>query len=316
MKLRLVLAQHQKFSHAQALKKNLGDAFLIQHNPVFRVIRAEAIRRGFRFSPNRFHDYDALALTQLPKILNTKTIPYCDNVTALQDVEKRAPKAFNLGEVPPLRANYVLHETAHGVARVLREKHVGKLPGKKGLGTLKSQQELALAILVEESFANACESFSNLYATNALHDEFLYKNSYIMEKPTERAHLVNCVKLIGEALTFQLLFYSFLYSNFLKTNTALEDFNLVLTQLFFNSPAKMGKLKKTDLRTLKKTFQIGLDLDPQFTIFTNAFCLRLMGIKKDLFEVLSFDFMGTMGKSVAYQNLIQEYSRLFSSPSR
>ena len=305
MLLKNILKTHEQYSTKNSLKENLGDGFLLQENLIYKRTRTLAFKAGVTFTHQRFFDYDALALTQLPKILEKKTVPYCNNVNPLREIEEKAPGVFIWSEIPPLRANYLLHESAHVIARQLRLKYIKKTPKETlRLSAQKKNQELTLCTLLEEAFANATESLANVYATTDLHDEFLFKNSYIMEKAPERKHLSWMVKRIGDEAAFRLSFFSFLYSNFVKTNSAMDDFDRVLDLVFLHDLPARRNLKTPDLKQLKQAFRVGLELDPAFTIFTNAFCLRLMGIKTEFFDLLNFDFLSYFEKDERYQKLL------------
>ncbi|MBS1959142.1 MAG: hypothetical protein JST80_06720 [Bdellovibrionales bacterium] len=259
-----ILNEHDKYTTSQSLKDCLGDGYLLQNNPIYLAIRVAATHSDFKFSNERFYEYDAMALTQLPKILKKKVIPYLDNVTALREIEKARPGKFTLNDIPPLRGNQIFHESAHAVANTILSWHL------KDKG--KSDIERVLRILFQEAFANACESFSNLYAHDRFHNEFLYKNSYIMEEPNVRRKLLEGMNTAGETQTFIVLLFSFLYANFLQTETADREFQSLLDLLVPNA-------NKKESAALFKVFGIGFTLDLQFTEFTNKFCLQLAGLK-------------------------------------
>ncbi len=286
MKLKDLLTAHGNQKDSTALNDNLGDAYLMNHNWVYRQVREQALILGLRFTSNRFHDYDALSLTQLPKILKEKTIPYCDNVRPLREIEKQAPGVFSWSEVPPLRANYLLHETAHVIVHQLRIKFLGKDSKQRGQ---KSDEQRVLSVLIEEAFANACESLANADALEGVHDEFLYKNSYVMEKAPARKLIREAIQRYGRRFTFRMLFFSFLHANFVRTQMDGIDFERVLK--IASQKNEVTRLSSKDTLFLKKLFKVGFDLDPAFTLFTNAFCIRLMGVKRDLMDLLQFDFM-------------------------
>jgi hypothetical protein len=305
MLLEEILRTHQCYPKAPALKGNLGDGYLLAHNSIYKNVRVAMLKAGFKPNAKRFYDYDVLSLTQLPKILKTKIIPYVDNVRPLLEIEKLAPQAFGLNEVPPLRANYLLHEGAHAVAFARRPKALqmrwrAKMPAR-------DQQILVLNALLEESLANTTECLANLEASTELHDEFLFKNSYIMEKPKDRVLLHAAEKIIGRPALFRLLLIAYLHSNFIKTNMAFEGFDRILKWVFQTQPATRRKLKPAEIAQLKKTFQIGLNLDPGFTNFTNAFCFRLLGIEENIYDFLAFDFLKHLEKNKAYQKWIDSF---------
>ena len=309
MKLKKMLDAHRKFSNVDSLSDNLGDGYLLAHNLVYRNVREVALQIGLKFNNVRFHDYEVLPLTQLPKILEEKTIPYVPNVNALQEIEDAAPGVFQLMEAPPLRANYVCHEAAHGIARKLRLDHIGQPGGKK----IAEQRELALAILLEESFANTAESLLSIYAENEIHQEFLAKNTYIFEDLPSRVRLKRAVKLIGLEATARLTLLSFLYANMLKPQVSAREFDRVLTLVLMNRPKQRFDLTKKETAELKAVFLGGFDLDPVFTIRTNGFCLRLMGIKTKLPTLFSFDFLATLETDVRYQHCLNAMAGVIAS---
>jgi hypothetical protein len=289
MKINALLKIHDRFQPAHSLKNNLGDGFLLTFNPIYRVIREESLKAKFKFSAKRFYDYDSLALTQLPKILEKKIIPYVDNVSPIREIEQKLPRYFSLSDLPPLRANQIFHESAHAVAHSLLSKRV-RAPK---VTAQKKEEALILNTFLEESFANACESIANIYSHDEMHDEFLYKNVYIMDTVKIRSLLSRAVLEFGFAETFQILLFSFLHANFLYTKVDANSFNRVIKLIFKTKPKQMS-LAKT-------VFKTGLSLDPEFTLFTNAFCLRLLGVKNQ--KSLQFDFLSYLEGDTAYRGI-------------
>lgn len=287
-RLKAILAEHKKYRPRHSLPGSLGDGFLLEHNPVFRAIREESLRAGFRFSPKRFHDYDVLPLTQLPRILRARVVPYRDNVRPLVEVERRAPGALDWDQIPKLRPNHVFHESAHGLARAITKRHLGRVRGER---------DTALQLLLEESFANAVESLANAYADSPMHNEFLYKNSYIMEKPATREKLRRALARHPVETVLKTLILSFLHANLVQTHDAARAWTRV-----------KPLLPREGLAELRPVFRIGFDLDPRFTLFTNAFCLRLEGIQTELLELLDFDFVGYFTKRDPWARALDQLS--------
>ena len=299
MLLKNLLAEHFQYSTQKALSKNLGDGYLLAKSPVYRKIREATLKAGFKMSPKRLHDYEVLPLTQLPIILEKRIIPYSDNVNALVEIEATAPKGFNWSEIPPLKANYIMHESAHAIARNLRILHIGKIPKARGTQNIKT---LILGTLIEEAYANTVECLSNLDSESEIHDEFLFKNAYIMERPKDRATLRSAQKLIGKHCLFNLLLIGYLHSNFLKIKVNDAD--------FLNLIKYSGVKEVKDLRLLRAVFQIGLNLDPGFTQFTGSFCFRLMGVPGNIYEFLDFDFMKEMKKNRHYSEWLESLAAI------
>jgi hypothetical protein len=272
---------------AKPLAKNLGDGYLLTFNPIYRNIRLQARKQKFKFSDKRFFNYDALSLTQLPRILSTQTIPYVDTVSSLREIEHLAPGVFSLDDIPPLTTNHLFHESAHAAVHHLIQHNI-PLTAKSGV---QKERQIAFKILLEEAFANACESFANVYAHDEFHDEFLFKNTYIMENTQVRKLLKCAVKRFGEAVVFKILLYSFLHANFQRIEAAMLNLPRVIRLAFEENASAIKELRDVDLVLLRSTFKTGLDLDPEFTGFTNQFCLRLNGIKTPLTQLFSYDFL-------------------------
>jgi len=297
MKLKELLQTHDAYTRGPSLRDNLGDGYLLERNPVYRAVRSAAAHAGFKFSKARFFDYDSLPLTQLSKIMSHKTIPYRNTVRPLREVEEQAPGVFSLNDIPPLSANYLFHESAHAAIYPI----ISKIP-VRSKSQIERERATALHILLAESFANASESLSNIYATDETHDEFLYKNSYIMETVAVRKTLRATADQFGQESLFKILVLSFLHANFLKTKDVAPTFERVIS-LVFGRPPK-------HITHLKKVFMGGLDLDPEFTKFTNAFCLRLMGIKSPIQNLFDFDLMKKITADNHYLALLDSMAKI------
>jgi hypothetical protein len=298
VKLKAILSTHTRYASVQSLSGNLGDGYLLTHNSIYRNIRTAAKAAHFKFSSKRFRDYDSLALTQLPQILSEKIIPYCDNVNALKEIEQKAPGTFDLKDLPPLRSNHVFHESAHAAGHGLILSLLDQPGPKKGI---RYERTLALHTLLEEAFANACESLANLDATSEIHDEFLYKNAYVMETPATRKLLAGAVERFGNEVVFKILLFSFLHANFLKTQGAMENLSRVIRLSFYPETECLKSIQTKDVVLLQKVFKTGLDLDPEFTTFTNQFCLRLLGIRTALPKLFAYDFLKSFETDPSYR---------------
>ena len=285
MKLKEILFAHDLSQHPHAIRTNLGDAFLLNHNPVIATIRALTVEAKFKFG-DCWSEYDALPLVELPRVLKKRLIPFTDNVGVLRELERIHPNLHEFEDLPPIKMNPIFHESAHAVAHEL----TGFSVDPKKLVNLKQERLFALQVLLQESFSNATESFANVYSDTLLHDEFFYSNAYIIEVPKNRVAIVKLTQAMGKEKTFQVLFLSFLHANFLKTGK---------TEIHLEKVISFLGLKNLDLRQkklVKNVFQIGLNLDPEFTEETNAFCLAHLGIKTKLPKLFDFDFLVLLKK--------------------
>lgn len=287
MKLKKILETHQKFTTPDSLHDNLGDGYLLAQNHLFKNVRMAALEKNVKFTSRRFHDYDVLPLTQLPKILQENTVPYLPNVNALLEIEERVPDQFELDDTPPLRANYVHHETAHCLARLIRSEFLGDVKA----GNLETQRELALMIMFEEAFANTAESMLSAFSDSPIHDHFLLRNTYIFEEPVARKNMKTLIKLIGMEATFKTVLFSFLFANFQKEKASSSELKRMMAIIFKNDHSRFVKLGDRDFNLIRQVFQGGFDLDPQFTIRTNGFCLQMMGVSANPKTLFSFDFL-------------------------
>ena len=292
MKLKSILESHRQFTKGNAFPDNLGDGYLLEHNLIFRNIRTAALKLGVKFTSKRFHEYDVLPLTQLPKILAANTVPYMPNVVALEEIEKAVPGHFEMNDTPPLKANYILHETAHCVAHQLRLRYWKDPQGK----SMEAQREMAWLILFEEAFANASDSLMNAFSDTKIQDDFLMRNTYIFERPNTRKNMKTAIKLIGLDGTFKLILISFLYANFQKSKIAFPEFRRIMLVATNQDLELVDSLNVKDVNLLRQVFQGGLDLDPMFTVRTNGFCLQIMGITANPKNLYSYDFLAHLEK--------------------
>lgn len=302
---------HQKFTSPDSLPDNIGDGYLLQHNLIFKNVRKAALEKGVQFSSNRFYDYDVLPLTQLPKILSERTVPYLPNVKALLEIENQAPNHFGLDDTPPLRANYVHHEAAHCLARMIRTDFLNSEGGKN----LEAQRELALLIMFEEAFANAAESMLSAFSDAGIHDHFLLRNTYIFEEPATRKSMKALIKLIGLPATFKIVLFSFLFANFQKQKVSSAELKRVMAIVFKNDSARFMKLGDRDFNLIRQVFQGGFDLDPQFTIRTNGFCLQLMGVTASPKTLFSFDFLKNFENDPRYTACLNQMAKVAATGS-
>lgn len=311
MKLKKFLEVHQKHTSSKSLHDNVGDGFLLEHNLLFKNIRSAAVEKNVKFTSRRFHDYDVLPLTQLPKILSENTVPYLPNVNALMEIEEALPDHFELDDTPPLRANYVHHETAHCLARLMRLDHLGDIGGKG----IEEQRERALLILFEEAFANAAESMLSAFSDGGMQDHFLLRNTYIFEEPNARKNMKALIKLIGIEATFKIVLFSFIFANFQKQKATSAELKRIMAIVFHEEHSKFTKLGDRDFNLIRQVFQGGFDLDPQFTIRTNEFCLQLMGVTANPKTLFSFDFLKKFETDQRYQNCLNQMAHVAATGS-
>ncbi|MBC7397947.1 MAG: hypothetical protein H7333_10935 [Bdellovibrionales bacterium] len=130
-----------------------------------------------------------------------------------------------------------------------------------------------------------------------------------MEKEPARKSMRWAIDRFGSEVTFRILFFSFLHANFTRIQLEAIPFETILGLAFLGAEASKPKSDR-EIKQLKTVFRIGFDLDPAFTLFTNAFCLRLMGVKHEFMDLLDFHFLEFFEQK-KYRNLLCAMSQLF-----
>jgi hypothetical protein len=276
VKLAALLEHHNKHAKAPgALSRSFGDGYLCAMNRLYGRARAQALEVGFKFSTDESDAYRALPLSQLDQILESKTIPYTDNVTVLEAIEKKIPKQTVWDDLTDnLKANLVFHEACHAFANV-------KLQGV----------DPALRMLLEESYANACELLAIIDAEDQTHRIFLELNCYAYMLD-DRVHLVNAAKDIGLPALTRFMLLSYLHANHLRDAI---DFDRVI---------KMSLDKPADAKTLKNLRQLSkivFKLNPRFREVTARFYFKLHGLPL----TLDRDFLSEIERSKTALNFLK-----------
>lgn len=259
---------------------------------MYGIIRAKALKAGVRFSNQPNASYNVLSLAQLNEILKTKTVPYLPNVGVLEALEKKIPRLTDWDDiVDNFKGTHVFHESCHLVAQTF------------SVNPDASEEQRILTMLLEESFANACELLSILDADDQVHRVFLELNSYVY-MIDDRAGLLQTSREIGRGalLTFMLLAY--LHANFLRPPSE-KDFERCFALASPNRPLD-AKHKKA-LRALSK---IAFKLNPRFREVTTRFYLKLNGFKTDVASLGRFDFLGVMESSATAKNFLKQTAQL------
>lgn len=298
MKLKTLLEQHHQNKHPQQIKNNFGDAYLLQNNCVFNAVRNKVLAICFTYSNSFNADYTVFGMSQLESILKSKTIPYLDNVTLLEDLEKSQPLQIDWSHLENnLRPNYVFHESCHAYARSICD--------ELNLRSLYSNQKeiMILVSLIEESFANTCEFMASAYAKDTVHKIFLQLNSYYVDFENVTT-LNNAIKTHPVQSVFQMMLFSYLHSNFLSEKINESTFDQIMQMAFNGLPPKDNQQIKI-LRSLSKK---AFDLNPVFRYSTTEFYLRMTGVTQPLEKALDYDFFDLIKKNIKIQKLIAQLS--------
>lgn len=211
--LRALLRAHDQYSAPNSLADALGDAYLYEHSPIFARVRDAAIERGYRFvecDSHLWHDYQAMPLLSLQKILSEKSIPYFDNVSVLRQLYQQKPDI----ELPTrllyevLKRNYVFHETCHCVAYAVIESQ------SRVLDHFHSENERFVAsAFLQEAFANSMERLSTAIAHSKTYAFFMNMNNYMPHESAKEEFWRSALSSFGFPRLFALTFLSFLALN-------------------------------------------------------------------------------------------------------
>jgi len=279
-----LLAVHRQFQTPLSLPGNLGDGFLFIHNPVFRNIREEYCRRGFSFTQENLHQYCSFPLMCLDEILDSRKIPYLDNVVWVEKLV--SVRDFTLTELKrsELKFNYVFHESAHFIAHSVffGEAHLKNVPKTK---------DSLLRILAGEAFANTVEAISASLAQGEIDSYFLDANCHFRSNEKEVATILRAAKKLGFEPVFRILFAAFLYSNYMHENLSKRELGRI---------ARFAKVPERGVGILAR---IGLQLSEQFRGTTTHFHLIKIGFPVDLAPLLKGDPLEIAASSAIQQDI-------------
>ncbi|KYG63743.1 hypothetical protein AZI86_13035 [Bdellovibrio bacteriovorus] len=273
MKISRLLELHQQHQ-SQGLFGSFGDGYLVAHNRVFRGVRTMALAAGYKFSDSRDEAYDAFPLLQLDRILESKTLPYANNVVPFESLTSAQQELISWDDVDGnLKRNFVFHEGSHAVFRSLKPAH--------------RSEDVSVQVvwmLLEESFANTMELLAVIDAGDAAHRIFFELNSYVCEFD-HRHHLLKALTEFGEKVLVPFMVLSYLHSNFLREKIEDKDFNQIFKML------SLENLSDTQIKTLRALSKVVFNLSERFRYQTTDFHLRLAGVKNPYELLYKTDFL-------------------------
>ena len=295
MKVDNLLSKHDAFKTPQGLKNSLGDDFLLKNNSLFYTVRLKTLDLGFEFSEDFNPSYLSLPMAQLESILESKKIPYSDNVSALKKLNQNTGKNLEWDHiVDGLKANYVFHESCHALAR--------NTSRNLKINTSQLQNKI-VTILIEESFANACEFLLIAEAHDVPHRLFLEKNSYFTVFE-DRTHLKNAIDKFSLGAVFQFMLFCYLHSNFLREQLTENDFKKILSLCDFKTVP--------EIKVLKSLAQNAFALNPRFRYTTTEMYLRLNGLPMKVTEALNFDCFSVIASNQELKRLISNLTLIIT----
>lgn len=288
MKLSMILQKHES-TKASGLLLSLGDGYLMSHNSVFAAIRKKAQELNFEFSSQPNDEYLAFPMSQLENLMNDKILYFQNNSDILLKIDRKSPQKIEWDHIGGnLKANYVFHESCHAIAR--------QLSIQNGLNKFTDQKTKLVTMLLEESFANACEFMAILDADDATHKTFLEVNSFFT-RFDDRTHLKNLVSEVGYKPVFKFMIFAYLHSNFLNDHFSVQALVRV-TKLTF------------DHKALKNLSKNAFELSPGFRFNTTELYLRLNGINEKVLDALDFDYLTLIEQNPLFIKLIDELTEI------
>lgn len=238
------LAQLDEVSAPNALADAFGDRYLYRYNAIFANIRNAAIDRGYVFSAEDsplWRDYQALSLLALPRILQSRTIPYFNTSASfrrLLDAHPglRLPPAFLMMNV---KRNYAFHESAHCIAHSILQRMETDL---RALAPADGHRFVLESILAE-SFANTVETLASVFRHMPVSDNIFFPlNSYFSWNQKREGILARGAAECGLPLRFALLFLAYFEANLASDPPADPTFDRIAGAA--NCPADAGGIAR------------------------------------------------------------------------
>ncbi|HEX4924053.1 MAG TPA: hypothetical protein VFV50_08205, partial [Bdellovibrionales bacterium] len=144
-----LIKAHESKAGETPLNDVFGDGYLYAENRVYRNIRDKAVALGFEYTADDFCDYNVCSLAALPEILNARKIPFLKNAGVFRKMSAKGLGNAAVSELPNIRPNYLLHESAHGIAHATYPWPAGE--------SSAGERERVLSIMLAEAYANAVE---------------------------------------------------------------------------------------------------------------------------------------------------------------
>lgn len=275
MNIEQILKEDKKHFLRGSLRDVIGDAYLMKHNPTFKYIREKSLQLKYQYVP-AWVDYHVSPLNQLDNIIKSKKIPVICHRQWLKKMNKPIRLDCSFSNIPTKVESHHMHEAAHAVAHSFFKKI-----------NLVSRKEKILYSMLCESFANAVESFANAHVQNPTHYLFFNVNTYICDTIEVQKLKNKMVKDIGIKNTFLLIYFSYIYSNFLY-----EDVSTGLCQRIINEFGDNFKLSRRQLKDAHTIFRTGFTLSIDFRTNTTGFYLKSINLinKENILDILNFNF--------------------------
>jgi hypothetical protein len=271
------------------LRGNLGDGLLFAKNPFYRRIRLATLARGYRYTLDDPGAYFAFPLAALDTLLETRRVPYRDNVRPVERLEAGRPGFFELRDLSGNRPlpNYVLHESAHAVA-------FHELFGRpKSVRRALEAPDSLLGIELGEAYAMTVEYFAACAAGSGVHRWVFSINSYRQRAPA-RETIGVMVREFGIELVAFTVLCAFLSNLFLRERLRAESVERML-ELWESTPnGQNGKMRRVVVppaarRKLRRGLSELMVMNPEFRRDTTRLFLTMFGRSRRIEKELEHD---------------------------
>jgi hypothetical protein len=243
-------------------------------------VRDAARARGFAYSAKDQDEYFGFPLIHLDTLLASRKVPYRKNYRALLHLERSRPGFFELSDLRLNRPtpNYLLHESAHGVAfheLFGRPRKVAEaLAAKEGL----------LRSLLGEAFAMTSEYFAACAVEGRLHAWFFSINSY-RHRTQGRKAVGELISELGFAAVAELVLLAFLCNNFLIDRLDAR----LLSRCLELSPSAPATLRPRTFEKVRRALAGLMVMSPEFRLDTARLFLSMFGRPRSIRRVLARD---------------------------
>jgi hypothetical protein len=291
VKLTDLIALQREYHGPGRLRGNVGDGLLFAKNPFFRRVRLATLARGFRYTQSDPDAYFAFPLAALDTVLETRCVPYRDNVKALVRLEGVRPGFFELRDLSGNRPlpNYLLHESAHAVA-------FHELFGRpKSVRGALSAPNALLGIELGEAYAMTVEYFAACAASSGVHRWVFSINSYRQRAPA-RETIGAMVSELGLPLVAFTVLCAFLSNLFFRERLARDAVDRMLELCRVGRrPGLNGRGVPTQIpklavrQRLRRALSELMVMNPEFRRDTTRLFLTMFGRSRRLEKELEAD---------------------------
>lgn len=290
----LLQTHHGSVAGGQGLARNLGDGFLCEKNPFYARVRSAALLRGYGFTQSDMHGYFGFPLLGLDTLLETRKIPYRDNVAALERLEATRPGFFTLTDLSLNRPtpNYLLHEAAHAVAF-----HEAFGPSQTVAEAFRDPEQLLL-VLAGEAFAMTAEYLAACSVTGALHRWFFSINSY-RRRTQARKPIGELMLEFGERPVVWVLLAGFVASNTLRESLKERE----VCALLEHAPQPVP-LTEAAITSLRRAVSEAIKMSREFRVDTARLFLAKFGYSRRIERHLGRDSVAALARDPHYRQTL------------